>query len=365
MGIALIVRPFPGFGLGFPDRMSPMRGLCFVFLPILLLAQSSAPPGKSVAADNAVTTANGARDRRPKTGTGAPESPSDSTTAQGHSYSTTQTAQLSPSKKPPQVDPDPIVTYTFLLVIVGALQFVALIVQAVFLCLAFKETTKATGLTAQALTETQRANAANETLTTQSNETTQAAVTEAQRSNAESERLTGESLTETRNATALTKDSIILTHRPRLVVRGFYAHAGMTAFKEGSTVDGAFEISNIGGTGAKVTEIHATVMMLGVLPMKRPYEGIDNQWRSGSKYLNAGESMQATFRKDDGILQQGDVSEIVGPSTNSRFLYVLGFVRYHDDSDPPIPRRTVFCRRFDRRTGRFTPVADEDYENAD
>jgi hypothetical protein len=335
-----------------------MRALWFVFLPFLMLAQPSPPTSKGVPVNN--TT--GAKDSALKRGTDVQPSRPITT---GKGSDSNQQATQSPPQKTPDINSDPIVKYTKWLVIVGILQFVALIIQAVFLCLAFNETTKATGLTAKALTEAVRANSKNETLTTESNETTKAAVLEAQRSNAESERLTGESLLETRNATALTKDSIILTHRPKLVVRAFYVHGGMSAFKEGSTVEGAFEISNIGGTRAKVTEIHATAMMLGFLPMKRPYEGVDNQWRSGSKYLRPGESMQGAFRRDDGILQQGDVSEIVGPSSNSRSLYVIGFIRYDDELDPPTPHRTVFCRRFDRKTVRFTPVEDEDYENAD
>ncbi len=73
------------------------------------------------------------------------------------------------AESPAPSAPDPIIRYTFWLVIVGVLQFAALIVQAVFLYRAFRETTRATGLTAQTLIETQRSNLANEALTLESN----------------------------------------------------------------------------------------------------------------------------------------------------------------------------------------------------
>jgi hypothetical protein len=142
-----------------------------LFLPILLFAQSSSPPSKSVAVDNAVPAAKGAQDSGPKKDQGAPQTPTSTSTTptQIGPYEPQQSSKSSPTNKPPEVTPDPIVRYTFWLVIVGILQFLALILQAVFLWLAFRETTAATGLTAQALTEAQRSNAASEELTRESN----------------------------------------------------------------------------------------------------------------------------------------------------------------------------------------------------
>lgn len=130
-----------------------MRSLLFLFLPVLLFAQSSAAP----------------RERVPEVRTAAEASGGKSDSGE---ISPSSDAGQPVDKKPPgENSPDPIVRYTLLLVIVGALQFFALIVQAIFLRLAFNETTKATNLTAQALAEAQRSNTANEKFTAESNAT--------------------------------------------------------------------------------------------------------------------------------------------------------------------------------------------------
>ena len=46
-------------------------------------------------------------------------------------------------------------------------------------------------------------------------------------------------------------------------------------------------------------------------------------------------------------------------------LYVLGFLKYPDDANPPITRLTFFCRSLNRATLRFEAVKDDDYERCD
>jgi hypothetical protein len=113
--------------------------------------------------------------------------------------------------------------YTLALVVVGSLQFAALVVQGIFLYRAFRETQGATTLTRRSVEESIRSNAGNEGLTLASNEIT-------------------------REATELTQQSILLTHRPKLIVRSFYSDS----IRAGPTVDGRFQIVNVGGTKARI-----------------------------------------------------------------------------------------------------------------
>ena len=143
-----------------------------LFLPILLFAQSSSPPSQSVPVDNAVSSTKSAKDSTSKKAEAKQHAPSTiAPPAQPSSKRSQQATDASPPQKPLEVTPDSIVRYTFWLVIVGGLQFLALIVQAVFLWKAFRETTTATNLTAAALVEARRSNAANEALTLESNAT--------------------------------------------------------------------------------------------------------------------------------------------------------------------------------------------------
>jgi hypothetical protein len=228
--------------------------------------------------------------------------------------------------------------YTLALVIVGGLQFVALMVQGIFLYRGFLETQAATQLTRDSNNEVLRANRASESLTEASNELTRA-------------------------ATELTRQSLLLTHRPKLIAIGFYVNGELAAFREGSTADGQFRIVNIGGTIATINEIFATAIMRA-LPMKPFYDGMRGE--DPRRSLSPGESMQWKFRKDDGAIvgEQGSHLTHIHFQKTDKF-YVLGFIKYTDSADPPIARTTYFCRLFNSTTHRLEPVGDTDYEHSD
>jgi hypothetical protein len=325
-----------------------MRALWLTLLPILILAQSPAPPRKSVPVDNAATATNGAKDSGPQKGASVP-SPAITTAPAKGTNTNEKTAKSSPSKAPPEIPPDPIVTYTLLLVVVGTLQFVALIVQAGFLCLAFNETTKATGLTAQALAEAQRSNAANEALTRESNAAA-------------------------KDATELTRQSFIFAHRPKLIVRTLYMQpeqttGGMTPIppplSRGSRVDGQFYIVNIGDTTATVTEVFADVLLAWDLPTKRPYEGETGD--PMAQILRPGQSFPYQFFKEIPLTDE-DVTRLqLGaqptPHGAAQFLHVVGFVAYTDELKTP--RRTAFARKYNMRSAHFEKSDNYDYEHAE
>jgi hypothetical protein len=94
-------------------------------------------------------------------------------------------------------------------------------------------------LTRESLLLTQR----EISIAAQSNELTRSSVEEAQRSNVANELLTRESNATARAATELTRQSLVLSHRPKLVALGFYVHGGTAAFREGVAPEGVFRVT--------------------------------------------------------------------------------------------------------------------------
>jgi hypothetical protein len=115
-----------------------MRAVYLAFLPILLFAQSQAQPSKGVPVNNAVAGANSAEDSASEKDRSIPKSPPKAAATEKGPASTQQSTHPGPLQEPNEIDP--IVRYTRLLVIVGALQLVAMVIQSIFLCLAFRET---------------------------------------------------------------------------------------------------------------------------------------------------------------------------------------------------------------------------------
>ena len=90
----------------------------------------------------------------------------------------------------------------------------------------------------------------------------------------ESNTLTIESNAITRDATDLTRQSLVLSHRPKIIVRDVSVEGGLNGFRAGSTADGRFTLTNIGGTKAVIQEIFASANMIDILPMQKPYEKV-------------------------------------------------------------------------------------------
>lgn len=167
--------------------------------------------------------------------------------------------------------------------------------------------------------------------------------------------------------TKATEKTLVLTQRPRIIVRNFYfselkGTGGIlppTGVQNGSLCHGQFYIANSGGTNARIQEIDCRIWVDaedGRLPMKRPYEG--QMGTQMNKILAPGQSTPWAFSRERPLMHQA-----MNIGTGKTAIYVLGWIGYTDDLG--IYRRTCFCRKYDPSTERFRPVDDPDYENAD
>jgi hypothetical protein len=166
--------------------------------------------------------------------------------------------------------------------------------------------------------------------------------------------------------TVATEKTLVLTQRPKIVVRTFYfseprAIGGLSRIPKeieaGSLCSGQFYIANLGGTKATTQEIYSTVFIAPGLPMKRPYEGLEGS--TEKKTFQPGQSEPYLFGLKT-PLDDSTANEIYNYGTN---LYVLGWIGYTDDLG--IWRITAFCRQYDTSKKRFVPVDNADYESSD
>lgn len=168
--------------------------------------------------------------------------------------------------------------------------------------------------------------------------------------------------------TKATEKTLVLTQRPKIVARNFFfsqvtGAGGIVSapwgIQNGSMCLGQFYLANSGGTDAHIWEIDCKVWVDaedGRLPTKRPYEG--QVGAQVDKVLSPGQSMPWLFSREQALMHQG-----LNIGTGETVLYVLGRIGYTDDLG--IYRWTCFCRKYDARKERFTPIDDPDYENSD
>ena len=166
--------------------------------------------------------------------------------------------------------------------------------------------------------------------------------------------------------TVATEKTLVLTQRPKIVVRNLYfseprAVGGVyqvpKEIEAGSFCTGQFYIVNLGGTQATTQEIYSTVFLAQSLPMKRPYEGLEVS--TEKKTFQPGQSVPYLF----GLKTPLDEATVKQIFTYQIYLYVLGWIGYTDDLG--IWRITAFCRQYDTTVNRFVPVDNRDYENSD
>jgi hypothetical protein len=156
---------------------------------------------------------------------------------------------------------------------------------------------------------------------------------------------------------------LILTQRPKIIVRGFYfneIHAGestATGIKVGSRCFGRFFIANSGGSDAHINEIYRMVWIVpvdGPLTAKPVYE---NQVAEHHKItIRPGQAGMWEFGRADALLPETRQDLHFG---NAK-LYVIGWIDYSDDLG--ISRRMAFCRRYHPSKDRFLPKRDAYYE---
>ncbi len=174
----------------------------------------------------------------------------------------------------------------------------------------------------------------------------------------------------------IAQQTLVLTYRPKLIVRNVVMEQpdmrNWTVPQDIKT-DQLFVwrlyVSNIGGTPATVTETGCwIILVLGELPMERPYEG-----RSGNTVITGMKVANKLFPGESGTLHiallgeqvEGGQDPIKGLQGYPKQLhiYVMGWVTYVNDIG--IVRRTAFCRRYDWARQYFVAVDNLDYEHAE
>jgi len=174
-----------------------------------------------------------------------------------------------------------------------------------------------------------------------------------------------EGLKETRTATGLTRETIVLTQRPKVIVRNvsvFAEDPGAALFEAGKSVSlkGSIFLVNVGNTAAHIIGASSGVFR-DVLPMIPPYMGslgsiIDIDLKPGN----------GTPWHFETILPQVTDSDIYRKLRESSIpVYVLGRITYSDQLGTI--RITGFCRQWNAATKRFSDLnsPDPDYEYAD
>ncbi len=239
-----------------------------------------------------------------------------------------------------------IAAFTGVLALVGLLQFVALIVQARVL-------RHHSGLIQQSVEQMRQAVAAYEGFVRSS----EAMLT-----------LTRESNEITARATELTRQSLILVHRPRLIVRHVVVRSQRNAItRELSDIavaaltiasdGGQLDIVNTGNSRTSITKAHSEMFRGERLPMVPPYDG-----KPGADFdlsLPAGARCYIPFPSE---IYRHEASMVREEHGWERF-WVLGWIEYTDDIGTL--RRTGFCRQWSNDHRCFMPVDDSRYEYAD
>jgi hypothetical protein len=162
-----------------------------------------------------------------------------------------------------------------------------------------------------------------------------------------------------------TRQSFVLSQPPRLIVRNvtvrqpttmtFMASGGDT---KNQPITGQFYVANVGGTRASIREVYS-MLGCGPLPMERPYETL--RGNSIDIQLLPGQSTPIVFPTTVGDVFDGGPSKVQIPGGGNG--YIIGWVEYGDDAGNR--RRTAFCRRWDTIIQRFYAVDDADYEHAE
>jgi hypothetical protein len=175
---------------------------------------------------------------------------------------------------------------------------------------------------------------------------------------------------ETREATRAAQAESIATHRPRLRVRNVVVERPanlhtqrFSIFHPGYRVKGQFFVANTGGGAATIQGGHCKVFWTNrSLPMKRPYEGDDDNLSLVSQVLAPGESTPVIFASDE--LVPDTVKNVGIGAIGGSEIYVMGWIAYLDANG--VSRRTAFCRKYiapEGGDGWFVKVENPDYEH--
>lgn len=164
------------------------------------------------------------------------------------------------------------------------------------------------------------------------------------------------------------RESIMLTHRPKIVVRSVVAawnyiimrrttveQLNKSEFDDGQ-LGGALYLVNIGNQPATVVSLEQYLSFDEYLPLERPYESGANQ-KVLNIQLKPGQACKLPFRPT--AVTAGESQKIIGGPP----MCAIGRVLYVDELGNR--RETGFARRFMPNQQRFVAMDDPDYEYAD
>jgi hypothetical protein len=163
------------------------------------------------------------------------------------------------------------------------------------------------------------------------------------------------------------KDSIILSHRPKIIVRN--VTATIDPLGPEHSIQGTLQIFNSGNTSANIFTVTKKVWIGNTLPMAFPYDtsgGEKRQVRTfrllPGKFATEPFSLENKYDFPNDSSDRGTSNFALFRSGNLK-VYVMGEIAYQDDLDNQ--RITRFCRHYQTDKGRFIPVDDPDYECVD
>ena len=159
------------------------------------------------------------------------------------------------------------------------------------------------------------------------------------------------------------RESIVMTHRPKIIVREIDIPETIPLFKLQdtsaiTTLTGSFRITNKGNTAATVGLMEATIYV-GRLPPPPHNPCFGKTLSNAFPRLPPGTTTRIDFEPHP--VTSGDFGDI---RAGKVAIYALGKIIYTDELGNA--RRTGFARRFDMNNGRFTITKDDpDYEYVD
>ena len=166
--------------------------------------------------------------------------------------------------------------------------------------------------------------------------------------------------------------SIILPHRPRLIVRRFRAEDPERFVAKDSDVLGFCDVVNIGSSPATIIAAKTNVFTAAILPAVAPYPSELNVFDAAVPFrLQPGGHATIRFCRIVPLVEH-EAQAIRITSFNPRAMhdqpdrvypFIYGAIEYTDEFGTVM--RMGFARFFDTYNGRFKPTEDADYEYAD
>jgi hypothetical protein len=158
-------------------------------------------------------------------------------------------------------------------------------------------------------------------------------------------------------------DTLLLTHRPELVVRHMVTtDCDFSRFTADTTLDklphsigGHFWVSNIGTGPCTVVGVDGGFMIHDFLPMKPPFFD-DVPVKNPNHRIEPGSSRNFVLDPSPLPSQGAGIEQV---SLRQASIYFYAVIDYVDEAH--LRRRTVATRRYDLQSKRFVPFDDPDY----